>query len=487
MSKYEKCSFNLDDKKECTSLVNTGDTQITGITAPDVLNSIKQEINTGKYSLCKDSCIYRNINPWLENGEDGTCKLPDNITYPDEFYDKNTGDIVKPDDVDCEYDENTIICQERWYDWFTIPDYYHGNKTTYDKNTDICYDACPIGYIPYTKENKCIPKHEYEYGKYKGQIHYTPLQLVILLGQTPNDILKRYIEEIKDYKTKIASSRSYTIGEDIIIETGTDDSNIKIKENYKNNIEQDIDSDFKKRVGEIVDILKPENIVEPNSIVNKVSDYLNTKEHIEYAYNIASNINLYIKEPQKYSSNINDIKSAFLEQPTEQTKNNRWEILIKCCDLCFNGKTHYSNNILLYRLNEKRQQGDYKKELNFDVEYKIQEVEPKNPNKDKKELNEADISMKKRIGDTIETDYTNTALMMDMKHAIKKLLLFIIFMFFVIIMIIILKIFWLPFVSTFNNAINSIMDLSLFWEKNEYTVKKNQLERYKNFLTSNYL
>jgi len=477
MSKYEKCSFNLDDKKECTLLVNTND--ITNIDSK-ILNSIKEEINTGKYSLCKDSCIYTNKNPWLENGENGTCKLPDNITYPDEFYDKNTGDIVKPDDVDCEYDEKTIICQERWYDWFTIPDYYHGNKTTYDKNTDICYDACPIGYIPYTKENKCIPKHEYEYGKYKGQIHYTPLQLVLLLGQTSNDILNRHIIEIQDYKTKIESSSIYEIGENLL------DSN-NIQDKYKTNINQDIDSDFQKRVGEIVDILKPENIVEPNAVVNKVSDYLNTKEHIEYAYDIASNINLYIKEPQKHSSNINDIKSAFLEQSTDVQKNNRWDILIKCCDLCFNGKTHYSNNILLYRLNEKRKQDDYKSELSFDLSSSEIPVVKENPNKDKKELNEADISMKKRIGDTIETDYTKTPFMMNTKQIITKLFLFIIFMFFVIIMIIILKIFWLPFVSTFNNAINSIMDLSFFTETNEFTVKKNQLQRYNNFLKNNYL
>lgn len=478
MSKYEKCSFNLDDKT-CTNK-NT-DTETLIVNDVNVDKIIKEEINTGKYSLCKDSCIYKKENPWLENSG-LNCKLPDNITYPDEFYyDKDTGEIIKPDNVDCKYNNETIICQERWYDWFTIPDYYHGNKITYDKNTDKCYDACPIGYIPYSKSDKCIPKYEYEYGKYKGQIHYTPLQLILLLGQTSDNILKQHIIEIQNYQNKIESSSIYEIGEKLL------DSNNQIITKYKTNIETDIKSDFDKRVKEIVDILKPENIIEPSSIVNNVSDFLNTKEHIDDAYTIASNISNYINTNNEENiNNINNIKDSFLDSKGQDIKNLRWEILIKCCDMCFNGKTHYSNNILLYRLNEGANSSNYKKELNFDLTYTPSPPIDSSNTKDKKYLNEADISMKKRVGDRSEIDYTNTGYMMNSKTIIKKLLLFIIFMFFVIIMIIILKIFWLPFVSTFNNALNSIFDLTNVFEKNEYTVKKNQLQRYEKFL-KNYL
>ena len=72
-------------------------------------------------------------------------------------------------------------CDERWYDWYMIPNYHLGNKYFSPKPGE-CYKPCPAYMVPqYEKDpvdessagfnvkeklDKCVPRDEYISGKY---------------------------------------------------------------------------------------------------------------------------------------------------------------------------------------------------------------------------------------------------------------------------------------------------------------------------------
>lgn len=120
--------------------------------------------------------------------------------------------------------DKRAYCQERWYDWFTIPNYQLGNNYS---NTNIlikekvdgqlaeevttsnlvfCYKPCPKGQMPlYRKDpvdndtmgdetnrlEKCVNKNEYFISKYAGSDDFCPLAAIHAITSTPTSIKQK--------------------------------------------------------------------------------------------------------------------------------------------------------------------------------------------------------------------------------------------------------------------------------------------------------
>jgi len=94
-------------------------------------------------------------------------------------------------------------CDERWTDWFMIPNYHIGNKF-YSVGPGKCYAPCPPGQVPaYARDpvddaaldfsstdnlGMCIDRTEYFNGKYSDGSEFCPLAWVHRLGVTAREV-----------------------------------------------------------------------------------------------------------------------------------------------------------------------------------------------------------------------------------------------------------------------------------------------------------
>ncbi len=108
-------------------------------------------------------------------------------------------------------------CDERWYDWFHVPNYHLGNKI-YEKSPGFCYNPCPPSHVPAVlndpvdgesagvsatdKPDACANKADYFGGKYAGTSEYCPLVWIKRLASTP-DVLR---SDISDEFAKLTES-----------------------------------------------------------------------------------------------------------------------------------------------------------------------------------------------------------------------------------------------------------------------------------------
>jgi len=111
------------------------------------------------------------------------------------------------------------VVQERWYDWFMVPDYHLGNK--YVRANDKNYAPCPKDSIPsYEKDpvdgsgklfnisnkkdelDKCVIKTKYFGGKYAKSDTYCPLTWVYRAGATNKDLKNIYKDLLKEIDAK---------------------------------------------------------------------------------------------------------------------------------------------------------------------------------------------------------------------------------------------------------------------------------------------
>jgi hypothetical protein len=102
-------------------------------------------------------------------------------------------------------------CDERWYDWFTIPNYHLGNK--YQPYDGKCMDPCKPNYIPgYVKDpvdettldfstkedlNTCVHKYNYFGGKYRDTNDYCPIAIIKQLGNSKQDLIDEYVKALE--------------------------------------------------------------------------------------------------------------------------------------------------------------------------------------------------------------------------------------------------------------------------------------------------
>jgi len=350
MANADNCSFDT------INILKENFEKCKDTSSSNLFNSLSfdSNYNVSSYednSLCSiykdkvyDNCIKLTGDPWYTvDFKNNECKLPEDISFPKEFKRLKDNTIEKPDNF---VNLITEVCQERWYDWFTIPDYYHGNNYFID-SSNVCYDICELHKVPYPSDKtKCIEKKDLDYGLYENQFNYTPLQIVLLFGHDIESIKKKQKLNTINYYEKINESIEFELNTNntllkLVNKEWQNNNNIDTIDTISSNIFTDITA---KKDQLINNKTTYKNIIIPNKSVLSASDFIHTPEHIEDAYNIA-----YAKKDMIISQN-----------DTDEVKK---RIFLKACDICFNGNSYYSNNIIFYRLNNKKENENIKKPI----------------------------------------------------------------------------------------------------------------------------
>lgn len=314
------------------------------------------------YSLCdetgKPNCALHNKNIWLTTNNEKKCEINKNITLGPwnnaiENQEDGIKKLKKPDnhDIIINLRDKNSICDERWYDWFIIPDYHNGNNYS-SEYTDIstermCYKPCNFGTIPINEKNnenntKCINRDLIDNGRLKNTFLYTPYSMIILLGSTKKDLVDLYNSEfnivdslIDKYNKRLDKDYEYEINNEILNEIKNIDTSNIIFDNMKN--------DLKKAIYNIVtEPISHLNIIPPidninNINYNPISVYTN-KDILIKAYNISKKLSEYLI--------YDNLKDNFYDWKKElaivnDLDINSWEfnklllILQACCKCCF--------------------------------------------------------------------------------------------------------------------------------------------------------
>ena len=346
-----------------------------------------------QYALCNvksnniayQNCVLTTKNPWKTlNDTKEYCMLPFNIQLPNSLTHKKdeSGIIEKPDRIAI-WKSKQDYCQEKWYDWFSIPDYHFGNKYSLSSNLQKCLKPCSVGLVPSKKNpDKCIYKDEYKDGYFADTFHYLPISLILLLGSTKETLLEKHISLSSNviFHTNDAYFDSELYSHIILnrLEDGITD--LKLKEKIENNIKtldniyNDIKIDLRFHINNLINLpYNDENIAEPFFEPNELEKDPITKTRISDAYKIAQKFYNLSTSPNK----INDFESwkkAIADISGYNTNDNKFYkqllTLKRACNVAFDGKTNYSEKYILYTLNEGAKDGDIKLPINFTIEEK---------------------------------------------------------------------------------------------------------------------
>ena len=178
-------------------------------------------------------------------------------------------------------------CDERWYDWFTVPNYHLGNTYTNPdpSNPGTCYNPCGSGTLPafntdpvdgqtlhyltnkdYT--NLCVSRSDYFGGKYAKGSDYCPLSWIYMLNSTSKSLESL----VKDQNKTFANS-------DIAKNVLTD----AYKDNQKNARE------YANTISGLFPI-ELNNILTPTNDMQTACNKLQSRERLLPAYGLCSNL-----------------------------------------------------------------------------------------------------------------------------------------------------------------------------------------------------
>ena len=150
-----------------------------------------------------ENCAITTSIPWYStNNKFNKCEIPDIITLDDNNILKMNDDkktisynfkSSNKNAAFCSHYKNVnkAYCENSWYDWLIIPNFYLGNTYFKDigkyKENDVykCYKPCDGDYIPFTNnknEKTCIPKNLYSGGLLMNKYKYSALGLINLIG-----------------------------------------------------------------------------------------------------------------------------------------------------------------------------------------------------------------------------------------------------------------------------------------------------------------
>lgn len=107
-------------------------------------------------------------------------------------------------------------CDERWYDWFMIPNYHLGNRV---QGADgQCYAPCPEGHVPAygtdpvdkssgglnAKDDlgQCLKREDYMHGKYAAGSEYCPIAWIHRVGALPSVFQRKMEAQVEEEKKK---------------------------------------------------------------------------------------------------------------------------------------------------------------------------------------------------------------------------------------------------------------------------------------------
>jgi len=456
---------------------------------------INNSNNKFKYSLCstENDIAYKNCalstkNPWKTiNNTNEYCMLPIDITLPEKLiYNDVTKLIDKPPNIPLFQGKNKY-CQEKWYDWFSIPDYHLGNSIYYDSSNSKCYKACDIGTLPNSDPlDKCILKDKYQYGFYKSSFHYLPISLIVLLGSTKEDLLKMHQSIMKYTRSEINKKGDLTMDYELY-------NNIITNEKTRDNIFIDITKDLKYHIQKLLKLpFDDNNIFQPDPNIQSLSVNVMTKDRIIDAYEIAKNFHELSTSPNKTKeyyewkkqlTNVNGLglnDDKFFKQLL---------VLKKACNVAFDNTTSYSKDVILYTLNKDPLPTDpIRNPIKFtigerDTILAISKNSSQNTDKTQNIIEKTDV-VKKRAGllyeenlpgidnsgldinlkgidpskyDTTDKEFVKNEPQDKSDYDQQKLFLIIVFIailliFFLTIIVIIIRVLW-PFVSEFINNV----------------------------------
>jgi hypothetical protein len=209
-------------------------------------------------------------------------------------------------------------CDERWYDWFLLPNYHLGNKY-YEESVGKCFVPCPEKYVPYyvvdpvdgskmglfgeNKMKQCVPKSEYFGGKYANSSDYCPLAWIHRLYTCNKDNAKQLILE----KKEMVRTNNPDLTTTVFANSASED-NANKEAMYISTQSQ-----------KIVD-----NVKYPKDALLQACNTLNTKERLDKAYNICERLS---KEGSLNLTGGEDANSII--------NANRNEVLRQACNAVF--------------------------------------------------------------------------------------------------------------------------------------------------------
>jgi hypothetical protein len=332
-----------------------------------------------QYSVCNvsgfENCAI--ISPWLsESQTDQTkCSLSLDKCPPRFQYDQKEGNICKKESVVNHLlkKPTSSYCSERWYDWFSVPNYHYGNSyfkdnANLESEKDICkcYEPCSLGFIPYvantqspptaqTDENntcmsnrKCILKTDTAiYEEFPSD--YTPVAAIVLLGSLLDDSLFT-----SEYNRNLEKAKKDAIQKSKIPQ----EENPAIIKDFKTKYEKFILEDKKDINTRACTAIKHEPfnissvyILSTNSSVYKSMIGTIEKDQLLFAYNIAKTLENETKDIIKKrisetyyigKSNIHDIADKSMDIFIEK----HFNILYKSCIICFKEESPFKQSLL---------------------------------------------------------------------------------------------------------------------------------------------
>lgn len=361
-----------------------------------------------------ENCVITSGIPWYStNNKFNKCEVPNNIRLDDNNVLKMSDDKktinynFKSDKKNasfCSHYVNTTkaYCENTWYDWLVIPNYYLGNtyfkdigKYT-DKDVYKCYKPCEGDYIPFRNnknEMKCIPKKLYSGGLLMNKYKYSALGLINLIGNitTINNIYNNkknnltYINYylIFYYKHKINIDNDIYQPNQIFTEIISNSSKNDEEFNKFRPVINEVELEFIKCIkNEIIDYIKFDNSLNQNYYNLNIFSYKSTefqeKTNDLFTLNGLENnnilidpilihiwilANLYrpyektdlnnIKIANKTSISNTELYDLLLTNNFDNDKTKNINIAIrlkniffKAVNVCYNNKTTFSANII---------------------------------------------------------------------------------------------------------------------------------------------
>jgi hypothetical protein len=192
----------------------------------DLCFPLKENDNKSPYAI---NCVIATDNPlYTYDINKRVCTvIPDLKATPDILKYSENKDYIYIDNNDDEYNKFKYkyrnikaFCDNKWYDWITIPNYHFGNGYLKDtgefSKEDVrkCYKPCELNKLPYIDNkgiHKCVNKKIADNGVYNKKLNYSPFALINLLGNTQENLGNLYIYMSLDEYYKYNSHDLYEI------------------------------------------------------------------------------------------------------------------------------------------------------------------------------------------------------------------------------------------------------------------------------------
>lgn len=168
------------------------------------------------------NCLFEHGAGYIRKpGDPDTCMVYD---CPPGF--ERSGTDCKKILLDAKVDKRAR-CDERWSDWFMIPNYHLGNKYQSQEKGGLCYAPCPTYHVPnyaidpvdgskldFTSEdkiNKCIARNIYFGGKYSEGSEQCPLAWIHKLTATPESLDKIHKDKLLASTSNVSHNNLFNV------------------------------------------------------------------------------------------------------------------------------------------------------------------------------------------------------------------------------------------------------------------------------------